>query len=638
MLENMRNHAQSWLAKLILGGVALSFVLWGVGDYFMGSRVQTIAEVDGNPISDSAFYLAYERQVNNFRAALGKSFSKKAMESMGVKQITLQTLINRHLMLDEADSMGLVAPKSVLLSRVRSNPAFLSAGNFDPRRYEILTRNMGFRTPADYETNLRLDMMVDALQKAITNSATATDAEVRKRFENEYEKREMAALIVRPLDIEPGIKISAGDARTYYDKHKNSYRSPLRLKLAVVTINPAVIAKNMEIDDADIHAAYEERKNQLTRPEQRRASHILVRVAKNADADTRKLARSRIEKALQQIQSGKAFSAVAKKFSDDATAKKGGDLGYFAHGTMVPAFDKTVFSMQQGETSGIVETPFGFHIIHLTDIKPAKTKPLTEVQDQLRRQLARAKADEEAYKLSQDLDDALGREDSLKAAAASLNMQVREINSLSMDEALADPLFAKDAAFRSQIFSARPGAPVDVTELGDGRFAAIEVLERQQPAILPFAKVTQKVYAAARRQAANDAARRQAESLLKEAGHMPLDKLGQQHGQALYLSKPVRSNGVGDTDATWLTSDVLKAAFITPSGQIVNHVLEVPQGFAVVQVKRVIVADDKQFAEQANGIRSELVKSKGAVRFARWMASVRARHQIKIHRDILARF
>jgi len=174
MLENMRNHAQSWLAKLILGGVALSFVLWGVGDYFMGSRVQTIAEVDGNPISDSAFYLAYERQVNNYRAALGKSFSKKAMESMGVKQITLQTLINRHLMLDEADSMGLVAPKSVLLSRVRSNPAFLSAGNFDPRRYEILTRNMGFRTPADYETNLRLDMMVDALQKAITNSATHT--------------------------------------------------------------------------------------------------------------------------------------------------------------------------------------------------------------------------------------------------------------------------------------------------------------------------------------------------------------------------------------------------------------------------------------------------------------------------------
>jgi len=201
MLENMRNHAQSWLAKLILGGVALSFVLWGVGDYFMGSRVQTIAKVDGNPISDSAFYQAYERQLNTYRAILGKQFSKKAMESIGLKQSTLQILINRHLMLDEAANMGLVAPKTVLLAHVRANPTFQSVGNFDPRRYEILTRNMGFRTPADYEANLRLDMMVNALQKAVMQSATVTDEEVRERFENEYEKRELAALIVRPSDI-----------------------------------------------------------------------------------------------------------------------------------------------------------------------------------------------------------------------------------------------------------------------------------------------------------------------------------------------------------------------------------------------------------------------------------------------------
>ncbi|GMR00619.1 MAG: peptidylprolyl isomerase [Zetaproteobacteria bacterium] len=638
MLEKMRNHAQSWMAKLILGGVALSFVLWGVGDYFLGSRVQTIAEVDGNPISDSTFYLAYERQLNTYRAALGKSFSKKAVESMGLKQTTLQILINRRLMLDEADSMGLVAPKSILLARVRATPAFLSAGNFDPRRYEILTRNMGFRTPADYETNLRLDMMVDALQKAIMQSATVTDAEVRERFESEYEKRELAALIVRPADMESGIKISDKDARTYYDSHKNNYRSPLRLKLAAVVIDPAVIAKGMEVDKADIQTAYEERKAQFTQPETRRASHILARIDKNADANTRKLARAKIEEALKQIRSGKSFSAVAKKMSDDVTAKKGGDLGYFAQGVMVPAFDKAVFSMKKGETSDIVKTQFGFHIIRLVDIKPARAKPLTEVREQLRRQLVRAKADEEAYKLSQDLDDALGREDTLAAAAASLDMKVREIGPVSMDEALADPLFAKDTGFRSQIFATLPGASVDVSELEDGRFAAVEVLKRYDPATLPFAKVTKKVYTAARQQAAKDAARQQAESLLKDAAHTPLDRLGQKHGQAIYLSKPVRSNGAGDTDAAWLTPAVLRAAFSLAPGQTVDHVLEVPQGFAIVQVKHVIAANDTEFAKQRKGIRSELIRTMGAVRFARWMASVQARHNVEIHQDVLARF
>lgn len=638
MLENMRNYAQSWLAKLILGGVSLSFVLWGVGDYFLGGRVQTVAKVDGNPISDSAFSRAYEQQLNAYRALIGKSFSKKAAENMGLKNITLQILINRHLMLDEADSMGLVTPKSILLARVRTNPAFLSAGNFDPRRYEILTRNMGFRTPADYETDLRLDMMVDALQKAITQSAAVTDAEVHEKFENEYEKRNLASLIVRPMDIEPGIKVTNKDAQSYYNNHKNNYRSPLRLTLAAVVIDPAVIAKGMEIDDSDIRAAYKKHKARFTVPEQRRASHILVRVGKNADANMRKRAHAKIEQALKQLRSGQSFSAVAKKFSDDVTARKGGDLGYFTHGTMVPAFDKTVFSMKKGETSGIVKTQFGFHIIRLTDIKPARTKPLAEVRGQLRRQLARSRANDEAYKLSQDLDDALGRADSLKAAAASLNMKVRTIGPVSMAEARADPLFSRDPAFRSQIFATRPGAPVDVTELGDGRFTAVDVLKRQEPATLPFTEVAKKVYEAAHRQAANEAARSKAKTILNKSAHTPLTTLGQKYGLVFYQAKLVRSNGVGDRRATWLTPSVLQAAFATKTGHIVNHILAVPQGFAVVQVDRVIAASNAAFAKRKKAIRSALTKARGAVRFARWMASVRVHHDIKIHQDSLARF
>jgi len=639
MLENMRNHAQSWLAKIILGGVALSFVLWGIGDYFLGSRVQTIATVDGNPISDSAFYRAYERQLNTYRALLGKQFSKKAMEKMELKQDTLQTLINRRLMLDEAERMGLAAPGNALLARVRANPAFQSAGNFDPRRYEILTRNMGFRTPADYESSLRLDLMVNALQQAVIRSARVSDSEVRERFENEYEQRELAALIVNPVSLEAGIKVSDEAARAFYAAHKDRYRSPLRLKLAAVVIDPASMAGDIEVDEADIESAYEKRKDQFIKPETRRARHILVRVAGNADERTRKTARAKIERALKQIKSGKSFSTVAKKMSGDATAEKGGDLGYFARGAMAPAFDKAVFTMKKGEISGIVKTQFGFHIIQLTDIKAARTQSLDEVRDQLRDELRRARAEDEAYKLSQDLDDALGREDNLKAAAASLNLKVREIGPISMDEALADPLLGKDAAFRVQTFAMQPDAPVDVTELGDGRYVAVEIQDRRNPAVLPFAKVTRKIYAAARESAAMAAARRQAESLLTKAvQHTALARLGQRHGQPIYLSKPVRSNGVGDSNAGWLTSAVLAAAFTTPEGKTVDHIIKVPQGFAIIQVKRVIRANDQEFASQADAIRSELIKAKGAVRFARWMASVRGRHEIKIDPDVLARF
>ena len=170
MLESMRNQAQSWIAKIILGGIALSFALWGVGDYFMGSQIQTIAEVDGKPISDSVFYQSYERELNNYRAMLGKQFSKEMVEQLGLKEQVIQTLINRKLMLDEAARMGLAAPEAALMASVQANPAFQSANGFDANRYKIMTRNMGFRTTRDYEDEQRVNLMIDALQKAVVNS------------------------------------------------------------------------------------------------------------------------------------------------------------------------------------------------------------------------------------------------------------------------------------------------------------------------------------------------------------------------------------------------------------------------------------------------------------------------------------
>lgn len=639
MLENMRNHAQSWLAKIILGGIALSFVLWGIGDYFLGSRVETVAEVDGNPITDSEFQLAYQRELDNYRRILGKSFSKKMVEQLGLKEVTLQTLINRRLMLDEAREMGLVAPHAVLVARVQSTPAFLSNGRFDTRRYEILTRNMGYRTPADYEATLKLDMMVDALQRAIMDSATVSDEAVRARFAHDYEQRVLEALIVRPEDMQKQVHVTDAQARAWYEAHKSAYKTPLRLKLAAVVIDPAAIARNIEVDEADIEAWWKEHQDQFAVPEQRHARHILVKLPKHADAAARARAQKRIEAALKALRAGQPFERVARKYSEDAaTAKKGGDLGWFGKGVMVKPFEQAVFSMKKGQISDIVETPFGFHVIQLVDIRPAHVKPLAEARDEIRRQLARDKADDEAYQLSQDLDDALGREDSLETAAASLNLKVRTIGPISMDEARADALLGRDAAFRAQVFAMQPGAPVEVTELNDGRFAAVEVKRRIEPETLPFARVVKRVYDEARADAARKAARKKAEAVLAEADHLPAARLGQRHGLPLYVSKPVRANGVGDADAAWLSRNLLQAAFETPEGAYAPRVIALPQGFAIVRVKRVIKADDKTFAKAAPAIRAQLKRQAGSVRFARWMSSVRSRHEIEIHQDVLARF
>ncbi len=638
MLESIRNQAQSWIAKLILGGVALSFVLWGVGDYFTQSQVKTIAEIDGTPITDGEFAVAYERQLSNYRSLLGKQFSKQAMEAMGLKQDTIQTLINRRLMLSEADNMGLVAPQDVLLATVRSNPSFQSAGSFDTQRYQVLTRNMGFRTPTDYEANLRLDLIVDGLQRALTQSASVSEAAVRNAYARQYEQREVAALIVEPTAVEKKVKIDDRQARDFFDAHKDAYRSPLRLNMNVVSIDAKKLAEDIKVDDADIQSAYEEHRDRYVQAETRHARHILVALNKDADEATREAAMAKIDKALKEIKSGKSFADVARKITDDkATAASGGDIGYMPQGATVSAFDAALFSMQKGEISDVVETQFGLHIIKLEDIKPAHVQTLDEVRDALKKELALAKADEEAYRLSQDLDDALGREGTLQAAADSINLKVEQYGPISLEETLAYPVFG-DPAYRATLFSRHPGDSIEVSEHGKGLFVAIEVTGRDEPANLPFEKVSTQVYEDAKQVASLDQARKLAGQILDQASSTSLDKLAQQHALPLYLSKPVRSNGQGDSDAKWLSPSVLQAAFSLSEGAVANQVLDVSKGFAIIQVKHITEADPAGFEKQRTRIRDGLLHSEGSVRFTRWMANTRARHDIKINQTVLDNF
>ncbi len=638
MLESMRNSAQSWLAKLILGGIAFSFALWGIGDYFMGSRVETVAEVDGKPIVDSEFAVAYERQVNGYRNMLGRQFSRELLEQFHVKDDTLQTLVNRRIMLDEADRLGLVAPENVLVARIQGTPAFRSGNSFDVNRYRLLLRSMGYANPRDFENEERLNMMVDALQQAVMRSATVSDREIRQRFNREYEKRVLEAIVVDPDKLKKGVEISDEQARGYYNDHKKSFMSPLRVKLVAVVIDPAKLADDQEVSDAEVAEAYEAHKADYLVKEKRRARHILIKVAEDASDAVVAAARKKIEAAKARLDKGEAFATVAREVSEDSSAENGGDLGLFGKGQMVPAFEKAAFALKKDETSDIIRSPFGFHIIKLTDIQPEHQKSLEEVRERIRHDLALTKAGDEAYQLSQDLDDALGREGDLAAAASAVNLPLREIGPVSRAEAIGDKLLASSPELINKAFTLTPDDPVEVSELDDGRFVALAVSKRIAPEVEPFARVATRVREALLDEKSREKAEQMAEEILKAArGEKDVDKIAQRFSVPKFISKAVRRNGAGGS-ADWLSRDVLDSAFKTPEGSWLDEPMETPAGIAVVRVASIEAPDDKLFAEKKEALRQELVKSKGAVRFARWMSSVRSRHDIQTYPEVIERF
>jgi len=639
MLEIMRNQAQSWLAKVILGGIALSFALWGVGDYFMNGNSENIAEVDDAPISTLEFQQAFERQINGYRAMMGRDLSKDMIKQLGLKSNTLQTLINRRLLVDEAQQLGLTTSEAVLVSQVRNNPSFQSAGSFDPQAYRIITRNMGFRTTIDYENEMRLNLMVDVLQKAIADGVRISDVALRNRFDRDYEQRVIAAIMIDPDDLLASITINDADARAWYDAHQDRYQSEEKVAAHIVVIDPQQMTDGIEVSDEKISAAYDQRIDTFTTPQERQARQILLRVGLSADDADWKKAEEKMKRVQARLDAGEDFAVVAKEESDDITAEDGGDLGLVTADKLPPAVDEVLFSMEKDTISDVIKSSNGLVLLKLENIIPEGIKPLADVRDDLLKSLRLELAKEEAYNLSQDLDDALGMEDSLQAAAKASDITLHEISAMGRNEALADAVLGSSQELLQLTFRGQPNDVVHITELKDGRFVAVEITQRLPPALLPFKDVAGSVYDDAKADRALVNARKLAKALLNNDGKIITqspDDVAQQAGQPKFLSKPVRRNGSGD-DSTWLTQAIIDAAFSTPKGKWKNTMVETSRGMAIVYSQDVIAASEDEFKEQKETILAEAKRAKSAARFARWMASIRDQHDIVTHQGALDR-
>jgi peptidyl-prolyl cis-trans isomerase C len=180
-------------------------------------------------------------------------------------------------------------------------------------------------------------------------------------------------------------------------------KNETRTELLVNKTMEAEVAPKVNVTPQDLDTYYKEHPDQFKQPEQLRASHILFAVDGSATEDFKKTTRGQAEAVLKRAQAGEDFAGLAKQFSKDSSAANGGDLNFFPRGQMVPSFDQAAFALKPGEISGIVESQFGYHIIKVTDYKPARAVPLAEVNDRLTQFLRQRKQQELIQQFVQSL-------------------------------------------------------------------------------------------------------------------------------------------------------------------------------------------------------------------------------------------
>jgi len=180
-------------------------------------------------------------------------------------------------------------------------------------------------------------------------------------------------------------------------------RSQFEKELAIKALLDKKFAGKVTVTDQEMKKFYDENPDYFKTPERVRASHILVKVEPNASEADKAKARQKIEDIQKKVKKGDDFAALAKQYSDCPSSAKGGDLDYFQRGQMVGPFQDAAFAMNVGEVSDIVETQFGYHLIKVTDKKPAGTVSFEESKDKIKSYLEQQKMGEEVSQYAAQL-------------------------------------------------------------------------------------------------------------------------------------------------------------------------------------------------------------------------------------------
>jgi peptidyl-prolyl cis-trans isomerase C len=183
----------------------------------------------------------------------------------------------------------------------------------------------------------------------------------------------------------------------------DQFKADVAKSLKIQKLLDVDVFDKITVENGEVKRFYEENPEKFEMSEQVQARHIIIRVPQTATKEQREQAKKAIQDAADRVRKGEAFEEVAKDVSQDGSAAKGGDLGYFSRGEMVPAFDEAAFSLKKGEVSEIVETRFGYHVIRVEDKRPAGKQPFEEAKPMIMAFLKRKEGKERVKKYVESL-------------------------------------------------------------------------------------------------------------------------------------------------------------------------------------------------------------------------------------------
>lgn len=631
MLNAMRRGAKSFIIRLLLILLAMSFMVWGVDSYVNSRGQKPVVEADGWKIGIQEFSAAYEQEFQTLRERFGGSIDKKTAEMLGLKNRTLNALINRHLILNAGHDLHLTVSTDILRQRIDSTPAFQVDGRFDKSRYELVLRNNRL-SPKEFEAQLKADIVSDQIRRAVSQPTVLPKALVSDIYRLNNEKRVANIVTLDPKELEDSIKPADAELEEFLKKNQAQFMTKAKVKLRYALLNNDSVRDAVKVTDEEMQEFYEEHIREYRKGETRQARHILARIDEKTDATA---ANEKIRKASDRLKAGEPFETVAKEMSDDASAGQGGDLGEFGPGMMVPEFDKAVFSAEVGKVSEPVTTKFGVHLIRVEKINAPETKPLEKVTLEVRGRIVENKAKDLVYDRSATFEDQLAASGNLQTIAKDLNLRYKETDFFARDEPGRGGV-ENDPKFLEVAFSTAKGSVSPLLELTNHQFLALEVLDRQEPAPKSLEQAKEEVTRAFRAEKGREEAAKLMQNALKALGEgKPIQEIAAANDK-LRISTPapfLRESKEKEPGAK-----IREAVFkLHPDKPHFGEIIDDEGRLSLARLEKIIDAPAETDKEAENELLAKLEESLGQEQLIAYLNGLWIKANIRIHQEVLDR-
>ncbi len=632
MLDLVRKHAKSWLIKVALFLIVIVFIFWG-GYSYKSQQEGYIARVGDYYISINDYEHYYRQMEEMYRQQLKDSFSEELMRQLNLKKLALNQLIDRSIMLKAAQELGLAATTQEIQKKVLEYPVFQTEGRFDQRRYTAILRQNRM-TPEAFEQQMGRDLTLQKVEGFIKRRAAVTEEDVLAEFRFNFTLIQVAYLLFDPKSYEAQVNADLKSLEGFYQQNQERYKEPEKRQISYVLFNPDSYLPEVQVTENQIREYYEDHGSDYHKEQEVRARHILFRVKEDASEAEIAKAREEGERVLAKLKDGKDFAELARKFSQDPTAaENGGDLGFFTRGRMVPEFSDAAFSLKPGDISDLVGTPFGFHIIKVEEVRPAKTTPLEEVRGEIEMKVKGEKTRDIANRKARSLADSAYAQKDINKAVQMMNLQLTGVGAWVSQGNILPEVGGVPVQSQKQLFALTEKGVSDVLEVPRG-FLVAQVDGIQPPQVIPFEKVKDRVEKDYRAEQAEKLAEKNASEALARARELKdLTAAGTQRKLEAKKSDWF-SRHEPDKNLDVLQGDAQNSVFsLTEAQPFCDVPVLIGKRYAIFQLLGRKLPDDALEKERP-AIVKRLQEQKQAILWQTWLGDERKRTQVEVFREL----